>query len=344
MNHAEYIVRHVLEQTAYVSLQFLNDIQYNYHSDDTTTTTTTTNSNSNSNRKSTLPPLVKYYDCEYVLPNYITTFIGRVQIPELVQNEILRMMHNCRTRTMNNNNNNTSDTTSAQQRAVANSPLNVNHDEKNDDDDEDDDDENDEDYNENDMPVEEDVDDDGMDDHEDPNDNDDDEEESSEQIRMRLLKEREEERRLREMESEQDQILKVSMERFAIPEALFRPSDVGLPTDWANLPQTIVQAIEACPWMYRAGLYGSIQLTGGLSQLPNLKQRLELELRALAPCQYPINITTTDTPIDQAWKGAVNIVRQEPIEKWSIGRDEWESSSKRGAWKRLLMSKGGYIV
>jgi actin-related protein 6 len=157
----------------------------------------------------------------------------------------------------------------------------------------------------------------------------------------RLLQQREEERRLRA--AEQDvQVLDISTERFTICEALCNPSEVELPSEWANLPQAILQAIQEFPAIYQAGLYRSIQLTGGLSQLPNLKERLELELRSIVPCQYALDISVSDAPIDQAWLGAPKIARPQPREQWSIGREEWEwSSSKRGVWKHLLMSQGG---
>lgn len=251
------------------------------------------------------------YDREYVLPNYTSTFTGTVQISEAVKRQLDK------------------------QKLMA----------AGEDDDDDYDEDNDEDYDEKDMEDEvdddDDVDNEGavMEDQDSSED-----EESPEEIRKQLLKQREEERRRLEIEAEQHQILNVSVERFSIPEALFRPSDVGLPPEWANLPQAIVQAIEACPAVYRAGLYRSIQLTGGLSQLMDLKERLEQELRALAPYQYPLNISSSTFPLDQAWKGVYKLAADVPYTKWSVSREEWESASMRGAWKRLLMSNGGYLV
>ncbi len=288
---SEWIVRDVFEKTAFVSTTFMDDMKL----------------------AQKCPSFGKRpFDREYILPNYDTTFIGQVQIPESVQLEIERMK---------------------QQQSEEYHALAI--DEENDDDE----DEDDEDYNENDMIV-----DDGDDDSNDVMDDEDDENESPEQIRQRLMKQRDDERRLREIEAEQHQILNVATERFAIPEALFRPSDMGLPTNWANVPQAIVQAIEACSPIYRPGLYRSIQLTGGLSRLPNLKDRLLVELRALVPCQYTLDITITESPIDHAWDGISNITRHEPIDKWSVSRYEWEVLSKRGAWKRLQMTEGGHLI
>ena len=290
---SEWIVRDVFEKTAFVSTSFIDDMKL----------------------AQKIPSFGKRpFDREYILPNYDTTFIGQVQIPESVQLEIERMQQQ----------------QNEEYHAIA-------VDEENDADE--DEDEDDEDYNENDMIV-----DDGDDESNDVLDDEDDENESPEQIHQRLMKQRDDERRLREMEAEQHQILNVATERFAIPESLFRPSDVGLPTNWANLPQAIAQAIEACSPIYRPGLYRSIQLTGGLSRLPNLKDRLLIELRALVPCQYAVQITINDSPIDRAWDGISNITRHEPVDKWSVSREEWEVLCKRDAWKRLQMAKGGHFV
>ena len=174
---------------------------------------------------------------------------------------------------------------------------------------------------------------------------DDDEEEeddnNKEMLRQRILRQKqEEERRRREMEAEQ-QVLAVSVERFTIPEVLFHPSDAGLPADTAGLPQAIVQSIKACPKHFHPALFRSIQLTGGLAQLPNLQERLQRELRALAPCQFEVVITLAKAPIDQAWLGAKSWVNKTPYTQWSMSHDEWESSQKRKSWMKFVAKEGG---
>jgi len=262
-----------------------------------------------------LPAGRRPYDREVVLPDYDTTRTGTVQIPVAVQRQLEKQKDNGGEEEEDDDYNEEEDEDFTENDAQ-----------------EDDEDENLEDST-NAAPVALEEDESG-----------DDDEESPEEARNRILKEREEEeRRRREMEAEQ-QVLNVTVERFTIPETLFRPSDAGLPSDWANLPTAVVQAIEACPLIYRAGLYRSIQLTGGLSQLANLKDRLEQELRALAPSQYPLGLSVSGEPINQAWKGATKLSRDSPYSSWSVGRDDWHASSKRGAWKRLCFSEGGCLV
>lgn len=180
-------------------------------------------------------------------------------------------------------------------------------------------------------------------------DDDSEDDESDEVKRRRIIRQRQEqERRREELESEK-QVLMVSVERFTIPEVLFRPTDAGLASNLAGLPEAIVASISACPRQYQAAMYQSIRVVGGLSLIPNLQTRLERELRCLAPCQYEVNVKVIDNaPIDQAWLGGKQWVQRKPYSEWSISFDEWEASRKDSrkskAWRRLLAENGGAMV
>jgi actin-related protein 6 len=174
------------------------------------------------------------------------------------------------------------------------------------------------------------------------------EDENMEQRKVRLLRQKaEEERRKRELD-EEEQLLEVSVERFAIPEVLFRPTDAGFPSNMAGLPQAIVYAIQACPRHYQAALYGSIRLVGGTSKLQNMKERLERDLRSLAPIQYDVKISMDDFPVEQAWLGASKWAKDTPFHLWSICREEYEATKtgpiESRAWSRLYHGKGGYLI
>jgi actin-related protein 6 len=97
------------------------------------------------------------------------------------------------------------------------------------------------------------------------------------------------------------QVLGMEVERFSVPEVLFRPSDIGLRQ--AGLPEAILQAVQGCDVGLHAALYGNIVLTGGNVLLPGLGARLEAELRSRVPAHYAVRITTPADPVDYAWKG-----------------------------------------
>ena len=174
------------------------------------------------------------------------------------------------------------------------------------------------------------------------------EEEDDEQRKFRLIRQRAaEERRKTELDNE-EQLLEISVERFTIPEVLFRPTDAGFPPVIAGLPQTIVQAIQACPRQYQAALFGSIRLVGGMASMSNIQARLERELRSLAPTQYDVNISNAEFPRVQAWLGASKWAKRTPFQQWSISKEEYERSKSNPnhtkAWRRLYHCNGGHLI
>lgn len=168
-------------------------------------------------------------------------------------------------------------------------------------------------------------------------DNDcDSEDESEEQIRKRIMKQREEEQRRREIEEEERQALLLSVERFTIPEILFRPSDIEMKQ--LGLAEAIVQSIEACDPIYHAAMYHNIVLTGGNMNIQNLKQRLETELRSIAPIQYKIRIHLPKDPVTFAFEGAQDIIQNEGF-IGGMDRAEWEVNKQSGKVGKIWNSK-----
>jgi actin-related protein len=282
----ESILRDVLEQLAYFSMDFKGELRLaRYHL---------------SGRRP--------YDRDYVLPDYQMTHQGKIRLPHALQKQLEQ-----------------------EKEGKSNS-----------DDEEEDDDDDDEDFDEGSGDGS--GDEDGTNQEgsgNDDNEEDDEEEESQEQKRKRLVQQRAEDERRRREQEQEVQILRVSVERFAIPEVLFRPRDAALPADLVGLAQAVVQSIQACPKAYHPALYQTVHVTGGLSQLPNLKPRLEQELRTLVPAEYELKSELAESPIDQAWLGAKKWIQQAPYTKWSVSREEWESAGKRRAYARLLMGNGG---
>jgi Actin len=272
-----------------------------------------------------------------VLPDFVQTFQGEVRLPRALLDLQER----------------------AEQRGSGDGkgaePADVNEEEEEEEEDDDEDDDSDVDENDMNKPGDDNDDEDmsdagdakvksrkpGKDDASIGDDDEEEEEETPDQIRRRLLKQKEEEERRRREEEAERQVLNLSVERFAIPEALFRPSDVGLPAEWAGLPEAIVQSIQACPRHFQPALCRSIYLVGGLSQLPGLKERLEGELRALVPCDLDVAIVVCSDPINQAWHGARQLALDLPPDMWSLRREKLSDSSskssrnKSSAWKSI---------
>lgn len=154
-------------------------------------------------------------------------------------------------------------------------------------------------------------------------------EESEEQRLKRLKAMRDEERKRREREERERQALAMSVERFAIPEVLFRPSDIGM--NCGGIVEAIVESINACDKIYRAAMYNNVLLVGGNATIPGFRERVESELRKLAPANYPVRVYLPDDPVSFAWEGAVQFSQQDGFQKQcSIDRASWEGMKKAG--------------
>lgn len=146
-------------------------------------------------------------------------------------------------------------------------------------------------------------------------------EQQKEQLRLLKLQEQ----RRRELEQQEQQVLSLSVERFTIPEVLFHPSDIGL--DQVGIVAGIVQAISACDPTLHAAMYQNIILTGGSVKLSGFRERLEKELRAATPDQYDVNITLPEDPIGYPWEGASDFVQTNGfLEKSCLDKYSWEES------------------
>jgi actin-related protein len=307
----EHLLKPVLEQLSFVSLQFEHDLKIARYK----------------------PSGRRPYDRDYVLPDYQRTQQGHIRIPPALQRDLEREAKENNQMEEEDDEDDDDDEDEDEDFEAGDSG-----------DDEDDNLSYDEGNNkveadkkkskENGKKMAED----------DDEDDDDDEEQTIEQRRKQLLQQRAEEERRRREQEEEEQVLRLSVERFAIPEVLFRPSDAGFPSELVGLAPAIIQSIQACPAHFHAALYQSIRLVGGLSKIPDLAPRLEREVRALAPTEYEVKIDVAESPVDRAWLGAKRWIAKAPYTEWSINREEWENAGRRKAYGRLLMVNGGACV
>lgn len=118
-----------------------------------------------------------------------------------------------------------------------------------------------------------------------------------------------------------EQSIRLNNERYSVPELLFSPSDVGI--DQCGIPETIVAAIEECdaaahPWLYR-----NIVLTGGNACLPNFKERIQREIRALAPDAYDVQVRLPQDPVGYAWHGGAALASDSVFPSICVTKQEY---------------------
>lgn len=98
-----------------------------------------------------------------------------------------------------------------------------------------------------------------------------------------------------------EQCLKLANERFAIPEILFHPSNIGI--DQMGIPEAIAHAVSLTPKEMHPHLYANIIVTGGNALFSGFEERLLSDVRKLAPDDYEVNVTVPENPSSYAWLG-----------------------------------------
>lgn len=118
------------------------------------------------------------------------------------------------------------------------------------------------------------------------------------------------------------QALRLSNERFTVPELLFAPHNVGL--NQAGLPEAIQNCLQRVPPELQSLFSSNIVLVGGSSQFPGFVDRLKSSLTPLLPDHHNLRVTTPSNPSTYAWQGGCSLgLQPEMLAKVHVTRDEY---------------------
>lgn len=124
------------------------------------------------------------------------------------------------------------------------------------------------------------------------------------------------------------QVLRLGNERFAVPEILFHPSDIGI--NQMGIPEAVINAVNACPKETHPHLYSNIMVVGGSSKFKGMKERLHKDIRSMAPEWYDVNIYTSHDATTYAWNGGKYLAEDPDFDKMCITRQDYEENGARG--------------
>merc|ERR1719157_228140 len=97
------------------------------------------------------------------------------------------------------------------------------------------------------------------------------------------------------------QVITIGNERFRCPEVLFQPSFIGI--EQAGIHQTTYDSIMKCDVDIRKDLYGNIVLSGGTTMFEGIADRMQKEIKALAPASMKIKIVAPPERKYSVWIG-----------------------------------------
>ncbi|EMP28331.1 Actin-related protein 6, partial [Chelonia mydas] len=101
-----------------------------------------------------------------------------------------------------------------------------------------------------------------------------------------------------------EQILRLANERFAVPEILFHPSDIGIQE--MGIPEAIVYSIQNLPEGFRDRVYS--------------------EVRCLTPTDYDVSVVLPENPITYSWEGGKLISENDDFEDMVVTREDYEEN------------------
>ncbi|PHH90336.1 hypothetical protein CDD83_3934 [Cordyceps sp. RAO-2017] len=119
-----------------------------------------------------------------------------------------------------------------------------------------------------------------------------------------------------------EDVLTLRNERFAVPELLFSPSDIGMRQP--GLADLVQQSLHQLPVGLWPGLLANIVVVGGNSLFAGFVQRLQREVVQRVPDECVVRVARPADPIASTWRGAANMANHAHMEKLAVTKLEYE--------------------
>ncbi|KAI0335723.1 actin-like protein Arp6 [Cubamyces sp. BRFM 1775] len=140
-------------------------------------------------------------------------------------------------------------------------------------------------------------------------------------------------RRAGETLDDSRQTLVMNNERFTVPEILFHPTDIGL--GQSGISATVAASISLLPDDLQGMFWANIGLIGGNTALPGFRQRLESELRSLAPIECEVVVFSSEHPILEAYYSAVAFAARPEFAQCAVTREEYQESGSNACRRKF---------
>jgi len=120
------------------------------------------------------------------------------------------------------------------------------------------------------------------------------------------------------------QVITVGNERFRCPEVLFKPNFIGKESD--GIHKTTYDSIMKCDVDIRKDLYGNIVLSGGTTMFEGIAERMEKEIKALAPASMKIKIVAPPERKYSVWIGGSILASLSTFQQMWISKQEYDEA------------------
>lgn len=111
-------------------------------------------------------------------------------------------------------------------------------------------------------------------------------------------------------------------ERFTIPEILFTPSDFG--SRQPGIAEAIIQSLSVLPPALQVTLLANILVVGGNAKMKGFVQRIQDEVRMLAPVEYEVRVRAMEDPVTSTWLGGARMAgNREAVRMVGVSKEEY---------------------
>ena len=136
-------------------------------------------------------------------------------------------------------------------------------------------------------------------------------------------------------QSEED-ALTLRNERFAVPELIFSPSDMGMRQP--GLADLIEESLNQLPIGLWPSLLANILVVGGNALFDGFIQRLQREVVQRVPDDCIVRVARPADPITNTWLGGAHLASHPHIEKLAVTKQEYEEHG--AAWVARKFANG----
>ena len=120
------------------------------------------------------------------------------------------------------------------------------------------------------------------------------------------------------------QVITIGAERFRCPEVLFQPSFIGVESD--GIHKLTFSSIMKCDVDIRKDLYNNVVMSGGTTMYPNIAERMNNEISALAPDSMTVKIIAPPERKYSVWIGGSILSSLSTFEEMWINKDEYDEA------------------
>lgn len=131
-------------------------------------------------------------------------------------------------------------------------------------------------------------------------------------------------------------VMTLGNERFAIPEIIFNPSDIG--SKQPGLADCVMQSLAVLPPLVQATMLSNVLVVGGNANLPGFVEKVQEELRAKVKTEWAVRVRRMHDPIKSSWLGGARLAshHRDVVREYGVTREEYLEHGSGWVARRFL--------